>query len=39
MKFVKLAAVAAFAAAALSLSACCSSTMSKPAPNSIGYSK
>jgi hypothetical protein len=37
MKFVKFAAIAAFTAAAFSLSACCSS--SKPAPASMGYSK
>lgn len=39
MKFVKLAAVAVLAAASLSLGACCSSSMSKPAPASMGYSK
>jgi len=39
MKFVKIAALAAFAVATLSLGGCCSSTMSKPAPSSVGYSK
>ncbi len=39
MKFVKFAAIAALAVASLSLGACCSSSMSKPAPASMGYSK
>lgn len=39
MNFVKIAALAAFAVATLSLGGCCSSSMSKPAPASVGYSK
>jgi hypothetical protein len=39
MKFVKIAALAAFAVASLSLGGCCSSSSMKPAPSSVGYSK
>ncbi len=39
VKFVKIAAVVAFAAAALGLGACASKPKPAPAPSSVGMSK
>ncbi len=39
MKFVKFAAIAAFAVASLGLGACAKKTTTAPAPASIGTSK
>ncbi len=39
MKFVKIAALAAFAVTSLSLGACCSKPKPAPMPASVGMSK